>query len=869
MGTPSFFGPSSASHRRGGSRRGRAGRLFRALGCSLLVAVFAPAAAAVPPIIFVSRGFEKVPSSSRTAAVERALDGKLLVREPSGAIRVLADASDPAAPALTPLDVSDPAVSYEGDRVVFSGYSREEGAWRIYEVRADGSGLRHVTRGDRTFDSAPHGEVAAQLEGHDDLDPCYLPDGRICFVSTRYPGLAPGGRLRATNLYLVNADGSGLRRLTTERFGADTPAVDPATGRIVYSRWWISAQPVPPPTGGPSPDRPPAYYGPVVSANNFSPTVLRGIPDHDFPGVNNWSLASIHPDGTGLDLFAGFGLHRELTMAYRPSFLPSGEVLALFIRESPFLGFPGRHGLRRSAPGAVLPAALGGPQTLQGSATIADPNPAVAVRSTTANFFYSSAEPLPDGRLLITGFPRSGSNLPPATQLQDHDIFIQEPRPSAPVKLYGEANRMELDAVPLAARPPPPVLAPALESPAEPAAVPRTVEEAFEMNGSFTFLVENIFFNAPVDVPVANAPPVGRELVIEFYMNPQRSGPLSRPDPPLLVGRRPIDLSGRIEMELPAGVPLFEVLRRPDGQIALGRDGQAFHVGGMNFGAAGSVARCVGCHAGHSGMEVPEDSAWTNLAPSAVVFATSTFTPQTGARVPLSPALLVDRRTDLLASEWAAGNVPLSGDPTRVSLRWRQPIRAREAVVYGVRHAGTQVRAADLTVTAFTLRTYLGDERREEIIVARPVEPAGSRVALDPSLPFDRIEVSIRPQDVTGTYMGSRGPALAEIEVIAQVVPALRGTITLVRGDVSCDGLTNITDALLMLNRLFKAASLPGAGTLCCEAAGDVNADEVFSISDPIHLLNWLYRGGPPAAEPTSCGRVPAGALACDQEVCP
>ena len=33
-----------------------------------------------------------------------------------------------------------------------------------------------------------------------------------------------------------------------------------------------------------------------------------------------------------------------------------------------------------------------------------------------------------------------------------------------------------------------------------------------------------------------------------------------------------------------------------------------FHVGGMNFGQADTTARCVGCHTGHSMIEVPEDA---------------------------------------------------------------------------------------------------------------------------------------------------------------------------------------------------------------------------------------------------------------------
>ena len=40
------------------------------------------------------------------------------------------------------------------------------------------------------------------------------------------------------------------------------------------------------------------------------------------------------PDGTGLAMFSGFKLDRELTQAYRPSFTSTGLALALFIPES-------------------------------------------------------------------------------------------------------------------------------------------------------------------------------------------------------------------------------------------------------------------------------------------------------------------------------------------------------------------------------------------------------------------------------------------------------------------------------------------------------------------------------------------------------
>ena len=51
------------------------------------------------------------------------------------------------------------------------------------------------------------------------MHPCYLPDGRIVFTSTRgeHGVLCGGHSLTATNLYRIDADGSRLRPLSQAR----------------------------------------------------------------------------------------------------------------------------------------------------------------------------------------------------------------------------------------------------------------------------------------------------------------------------------------------------------------------------------------------------------------------------------------------------------------------------------------------------------------------------------------------------------------------------------------------------------------------------------------------------------------------------
>jgi len=64
-----------------------------------------------------------------------------------------------------------PDVSWDGQRILFCFHPHNEKSFHLYEIGADGSGLRQLTAGP-----------------YDDLDPIYLPDGEhILFSSTRGP----------------------------------------------------------------------------------------------------------------------------------------------------------------------------------------------------------------------------------------------------------------------------------------------------------------------------------------------------------------------------------------------------------------------------------------------------------------------------------------------------------------------------------------------------------------------------------------------------------------------------------------------------------------------------------------------------------
>jgi hypothetical protein len=82
-------------------------------------------------------------------------------------------------------------------------------------------------------------EISVDVDGADDLHPCYLPDGGIVFASTRcqYGVLCNrGDDFTVKNLYRMDGDGSNMRPLTTSPLSEASPAVLP-DGRIIYHRW--------------------------------------------------------------------------------------------------------------------------------------------------------------------------------------------------------------------------------------------------------------------------------------------------------------------------------------------------------------------------------------------------------------------------------------------------------------------------------------------------------------------------------------------------------------------------------------------------------------------------------------------------------
>lgn len=200
-------------------------------------------------------------------------------------------------------DVSDPEVSYDGTRILFAmrcengasasclnpDNSGNDSNWRIWEYNI---GLNSFTR--------IRCNAGASTPPGDDVDPAYLPDGRIVFVSNRQVGsqqhmkeenpaidsfsyLDEYERQGTTALHVMDANGQNCQQISYNQSHDRNPTVL-QNGDIMYSRW-----------------------------------------DH-VGGRNQFTVFTTHVDGT--ELFVKYGAHSDVISFLNPREMPNGQVLS-------------------------------------------------------------------------------------------------------------------------------------------------------------------------------------------------------------------------------------------------------------------------------------------------------------------------------------------------------------------------------------------------------------------------------------------------------------------------------------------------------------------------------------------------------------
>ncbi|MDP6636015.1 MAG: DUF1080 domain-containing protein [Phycisphaerae bacterium] len=116
--------------------------------------------------------------------------------------------------------IYDMSLSFDAKKILFAWRDCKKGeSFHIYEIGADGKGLRQITSG-----------------RFHDIHPFYLPDGKIGFVTSRVEAFTMCQPGAACALYVMDADGKNMRRIHFGTLADHSPYVQD-DGRILFTRW--------------------------------------------------------------------------------------------------------------------------------------------------------------------------------------------------------------------------------------------------------------------------------------------------------------------------------------------------------------------------------------------------------------------------------------------------------------------------------------------------------------------------------------------------------------------------------------------------------------------------------------------------------
>ena len=187
-------------------------------------------------------------------------------------------------------DVSDPEVSYDGTRILFSMRRNSSDSWNVYEfdtsLPVSGGNPRRIISDDNTANAG------------NDVDPNYLADDRIIFSSNRqertktvmtndnvepYTYRDEYERENVIALHVMNSDGTNIRQITFNQ-SHDRNATVRSTGDIMFAHW-------------------------------------------DHVGTRNeFSIFNANPDGTGM--FVLYGAHSPGNSFLHPREMQDGSIIS-------------------------------------------------------------------------------------------------------------------------------------------------------------------------------------------------------------------------------------------------------------------------------------------------------------------------------------------------------------------------------------------------------------------------------------------------------------------------------------------------------------------------------------------------------------
>ncbi len=473
-----------------------------------------------------------------------------------------------AAGALPLGSYQHPEVAFDGRRMLFSYCHVEKTPadrevhldhhYHLYEMGADGSGLRRLTDGP-----------------YDDFSPRYLPNGRILFVSTRRGGFHRCGRgpCPVYTLAIAEPDGSNPRPISYHETHEWDPAVL-SDGRVIYTRWDYV-------------DRHAVYYEQLWSVRPDGSDVRIFYGNNTFNPVGVWEARAVPGSSR---VMATAGAHHAMT---------AGSIILVDVAQ----GIDGLGPIRRLTPDALFPESevpvVREPGGLwHATAGVPTPPPVPPEEARWPGHCYRSPYPLSEKHFLAAySFDRLIGE-PTGNPANMFGIYLVDCFGNKEL-LYRDLNIASLWPAPLRPRPKPPVVAPVVEEPGQPEGTffLQNVHESWPALAQGTIRRLRIVQVLPKSTPHINDPPVGI--------------PNASPGKQVL-GTVPVEADGSACFRAPAGIPLaFQALDE------LGRAVQVMR--SVTYLQPGERVSCVGCHEPRTTAPPPRRPARAlSRAPSAI-----------------------------------------------------------------------------------------------------------------------------------------------------------------------------------------------------------------------------------------------------------
>ena len=433
-------------------------------------------------------------------------------------------------------------VSWDGRRVLFAYCETTPGAtqwtsnadqhYHLFEVNADGTGLRQLTDGP-----------------YDDFSPRYLPSGKLLFVSTRRGGFHRCGRgpCPVYTMAVANPDGSDPRVISFH----ETHEWDPAVlndGRIIYTRWDYV-------------DRHAVHYQQLWTVRPDGSDVRAFYGNHTLNPVGVWEARPIP------------GSSRVMATAAAHHAMTAGSIISLDVTR----GIDGLAPITRLTPDVLFPESEAPVQHWHARAGVPVPPVVPEEQRRWPGHTYRSPYPLSEDFFLAAYSFEPLRGEPLANRANMFGIYLVD-RFGNRELLYRDVNVGSLWPMPLAPRHRPPAVSSQLAEPgcADGTFLLQDVHTSWpricEARGGVKRL--RILQVLPKTTPHANTPRVG----------------LANASPgKQVLGTVPVETDGSAYFRAPASVPIsFQALDERGMAIQTMRS--------LTYLQPGEQSGCVGCH---------------------------------------------------------------------------------------------------------------------------------------------------------------------------------------------------------------------------------------------------------------------------------